>query len=76
VAIDDRLILILIAMQTYLDSYGYIKPIIVTSAYRSEKTNSKLLGEGASKNSMHLTGQAVDIRIPGLSPSYMSKLAA
>lgn len=40
-------------------------PLWIGSAYRSEKTNEKLRREGAAHNSKHLTGQAVDITIPG-----------
>lgn len=39
------------------EAYG--KPIIVTSAYRSQKLNQAV---GGSKTSQHLLGQAADIR--------------
>jgi uncharacterized protein YcbK (DUF882 family) len=45
----------------------------IISAYRSPKTNSMLrsrsVSTGVAKNSMHLTGQAIDIRLPGSSLS-------
>jgi uncharacterized protein YcbK (DUF882 family) len=39
----------------------------VVSAYRSPATNAKLLaqGRGVRKNSLHMRGMAIDIRLPG-----------
>lgn len=41
----------------------------VVSAYRSPATNAKLrrASSGVAKKSLHLTGQAIDIRFPDLS---------
>ena len=41
----------------------------VISAYRSPATNSKLrrASNGVAKNSLHLSGRAIDIRLPDLS---------
>lgn len=41
----------------------------VLSGYRSPKTNAMLraTSEGVARNSLHLTGQAIDIRLPGYS---------
>ena len=45
-------------------------PFEIISAFRSPKTNTMLRGRsshtGVAKNSMHLTGQAIDIRMPGV----------
>ena len=43
-------------------------PFHIISAYRSPRTNTLLRGKssGVAKNSMHLTGQAIDIRLPGV----------
>jgi uncharacterized protein YcbK (DUF882 family) len=45
----------------------------IISAYRSPKSNNMLRSRsantGVAKNSMHLTGQAIDIRLPGSSLS-------
>jgi uncharacterized protein YcbK (DUF882 family) len=43
------------------------RPFHVISGYRSPETNNFLRsrGKGAAKNSFHLKGQAVDIRLPG-----------
>jgi uncharacterized protein YcbK (DUF882 family) len=54
------------------------KPFHVISGYRSMKTNALLLkrGKGAAKNSYHLKGQAIDIRIPGLRTSVLRRAAS
>lgn len=45
-------------------------PFEIVSAYRSPRTNAMLRGKsantGVAKKSMHLTGQAIDIRVPGV----------
>jgi uncharacterized protein YcbK (DUF882 family) len=48
---------------------AYEGPIHVISGYRSPKTNAMLAaqGGGVAKNSYHLHGMAVDIRLPGRS---------
>jgi uncharacterized protein YcbK (DUF882 family) len=45
------------------------KPLEVISAYRSPTTNSDMrrYRRGVAKNSFHTVGQAVDIRVPGVS---------
>lgn len=68
VQIDLVLLDILKGIQGYYDLKGYIKPIIILSGYRSEKTNARLVKtENAAKNSQHMVGKAVDVRIPGVS---------
>jgi uncharacterized protein YcbK (DUF882 family) len=46
---------------------GYEQPIGVISGYRSPATNAMLAArsKGVAKNSYHLRGMAVDIRMPG-----------
>jgi len=43
------------------------KPFSVISGYRSAETNRKLArnNSGVAKNSFHIQGKAVDIRLPG-----------
>tara|TARA_R110002167_G_scaffold140878_1_gene328858 strand:+ start:962 stop:1513 length:552 start_codon:yes stop_codon:yes gene_type:complete len=43
------------------------KPLHIISAYRSPATNEMLIrkGHGVAKRSMHLSGKAIDIRVPG-----------
>jgi uncharacterized protein YcbK (DUF882 family) len=65
--IDPSLLDVLWQTQANLKSAA---PFEIISAYRSPQTNTMLRGRsshtGVAKNSMHLTGQAVDIRLPGV----------
>ena len=63
---DRQLFNILIQLQ---DKLGYQGEIEVISGYRSAKTNEMLRQQGrnVSKNSLHLQGKAIDIRIPSFS---------
>ena len=65
--IDPSLLDILWRVQSSLNVDG---PFQIISAYRSPGTNSMLRGRsahtGVAKNSMHLSGQAIDIRLPGV----------
>lgn len=45
------------------EKYGKTLPIIVSSGYRSAALNKEV---GGAPNSQHLTGEAVDIIVPGL----------
>lgn len=74
VQMDIELIAMLDWIQAYLAQYGYKEPLHILSGYRSPITNSRT--EGAAKNSLHIRGKAVDIRIPGLSTKYLGELAA
>lgn len=70
---DPRLLDLMCAVQSYVSYYGYRKPLVIHSGYRTPSTNSKL--EGAAKNSMHLLGKAVDFSMPDLPASYLGLLA-
>lgn len=48
------------------------KPIIINSAFRSIAHNKKV---GGSKQSYHMTGQAADIRVTGLSVPTLAQAA-
>ena len=72
-AIDPTVLDLVCAMQAWVSYYGYRKPFIVNSGYRTRGTNEKL--EGAARNSMHLYGRAIDLVMPDLPVSYMGKLA-
>lgn len=72
VAMDYNLIAILDWVQWYVGQFGYTKPLEILSGYRSKQTNDHT--EGAKKDSQHLTGKAIDLRIPGLSAEYLGKL--
>ncbi len=62
--IDPRLLDLLAALNRRLDTR---EPYLVYSGYRSPETNAMLAeeSEGVAKNSLHLQGQAVDLRVPG-----------
>ncbi len=53
------------------------KPLHVICGYRTSKTNALLLkrNKSAAKNSYHIKGQAVDIRLPGLRTSALRQAA-
>ena len=71
--IDPRVLDLLCAMQAWVGHYGFKKPFLISSGYRTQSTNSNL--EGAAKNSMHLHGKAVDLIFPDLPVSYVGQLA-
>lgn len=73
-AIDPTLLDVLCGINGYYRSWQWKHPIVITSGYRSEKTNAALKSEGAAKNSMHLYGKAVDLYIPGIPPEHIGKL--
>ena len=64
--IDPRAIDILFVLQQKI---GKNQPLEILSGYRSPKTNSMLrkASGGVAKNSLHMVGQAIDIRAPGYS---------
>lgn len=64
---DPKLLLML---DRFREIYG--KPLIITSAYRSEEQNAKT--ENASDKSQHIYGRAVDLYSPGSSVSDLPKM--
>ncbi len=56
---------------------GVQKDIHVICGYRSAKTNAMLRRQsrGVAKKSLHMSGQAVDIRIPGVETARIRKAA-
>jgi uncharacterized protein YcbK (DUF882 family) len=62
--IDTRLLDLLYTIGMELKAQ---KPFHIISGYRSPKTNALLRkrGKGAAKNSFHMQGEAVDVRLPG-----------
>jgi uncharacterized protein YcbK (DUF882 family) len=63
-AIDIRLLNLVHALGEALDACA---PFHVISGYRSPKTNALLRaeGRGVARNSLHLDGKAIDVRLPG-----------
>ncbi len=53
------------------------EPYEILSGYRCPKTNAGLRkhGEGVAKNSLHMTGQAIDLRLPGYHTKQIRDLA-
>lgn len=74
VYMDMRLLDLCRAVQAYMEFYGFNKPLLINSGYRSPSTNAKT--EGAAKNSMHLHGQAIDFSMPDIPSNYMGALAS
>lgn len=71
---DPKLIDQLFVLRQKLDTN---QPFQIISGYRSPKTNAMLRanGRGVARHSLHMTGQAIDIRVQGRSLSQV-RLAA
>lgn len=72
--IDPRLLDILFKIQQKSGSRGVIE---IISAYRSPKTNNllRLKSSGVASKSLHMKGQALDIRLTDLKTSHLRDLA-
>ena len=72
--IDTGLLDLMHALWRNLDARG---PFHVISGYRSPKTNALLraCGRGVARNSLHLQGKAVDVRLPGCDLSVLRRAA-
>lgn len=72
--IDTRTVDILAASHRMLQTDT---PFVLLSGYRSPKTNSMLRSKsrGVARNSLHMKGQAADIRIQGRSVAQISRAA-
>ena len=70
---DPRLFNLAHDMQNVFDR----RPIHVISAYRTRATNDRLVRQHVTtaKDSFHVKGQAIDIRIPGIPTSAMRDIA-
>jgi len=73
--IDTRTVDIIAATQNLLDSD---QPYTLISGYRSPQTNAMLRSNssGVARNSLHLQGQAADLRMQGRSVSQMARAAS
>jgi uncharacterized protein YcbK (DUF882 family) len=71
---DPKLIDQLFVLRQKLDTN---QPFQIISGYRSPKSNAMLRsnGRGVARRSLHMTGQAIDIRVSGRSLSQV-RLAA
>ncbi len=74
-AIDLRTVDIMAAAHNLLDASD---PYMLLSGYRSPKTNAMLRARssGVAKNSLHMKGQAADLRLQSRSVSQMARAAA
>ena len=72
--IDPRLMDILYVLRNRI---GTRSPFEVFSGYRSDATNAKLrrMSHGVARNSLHMTGQAIDLSLPGTKLSTVRKSA-
>lgn len=72
--IDPRVIDIIYSVH---ELSGHGEPYEVLSGYRCPKTNAGLRShsEGVAKNSLHMTGQAIDLRMPNYDTKQIKKLA-
>lgn len=72
--IDPRSIDIVYMLQS---KTGTKQQLEVLSGYRSPKTNAMLrqVSTGVAKNSLHMVGQAIDLRLPGYSTSRLRDVA-
>lgn len=72
--IDPRVIDIIHAVHEMAGLDGAYE---VLSGYRSPKTNAMLrrVSTGVAKRSLHMSGQAIDVRLPGFSTQQLKKLA-
>jgi uncharacterized protein YcbK (DUF882 family) len=73
-AIDSRLLDLLSILRARLKTDA---PYQIISGYRSPETNAMLhrISEGVASNSLHIQGQAIDIRVPGRSLEQVHRTA-
>ncbi|MGJ8626450.1 MAG: YcbK family protein [Sulfitobacter sp.] len=73
-SIDLRTVDIMAAAHNLLDVH---EPYMLLSGYRSPKTNAMLRSRsrGVAKNSLHMRGQAADLRLSSRSTSQMARAA-
>jgi uncharacterized protein YcbK (DUF882 family) len=74
IGIDPRLLDLLYAIQKKLRTK---RPFQIISAYRSPQTNARLRRQSqkVAKNSLHIYGKAVDIRVEGHSAKILRRAA-
>jgi uncharacterized protein YcbK (DUF882 family) len=72
--IDTDLLDLLFALHQKLES---TVPYHIISGYRSPSTNSflSMISKGVVKNSMHIYGKAIDIRLPGYQLKTLQRAA-
>lgn len=75
--IDPLVIDFMYAVQAKLPDNDSSEPIQVLSGYRSPQTNASLAkrSNGVAKNSLHMTGKAIDFRMSGHAAKTLRQLA-
>jgi uncharacterized protein YcbK (DUF882 family) len=75
IRIDGRTIDIMAASHALMDTS---EPYMLLSGYRSPATNAMLRSRssGVARNSLHMKGQAADLRLKSRSVSQMARAAA
>jgi len=58
----------------WLNYFGVQSTLVLTSGHRDRARNSQI--EGAAKNSLHITGDAMDVQIPGVSSLQLARFGA
>lgn len=67
---DPKLLHLLWAIQR---GSGFTRPLVINSAYRTQRTNRLLRAEGAAINSLHLERKACDLKLDGISPGKVAE---
>ena len=64
-------------MSAALNLMDTTEPYLLLSGYRSPKTNSMLSSRssGVARNSLHMRGQAADLRLTSRTPTQMANAA-
>jgi uncharacterized protein YcbK (DUF882 family) len=57
----------------WLAHFGIRDPMVLTSGHRDRSRNDQI--EGAVRNSLHITGEAMDVTIPGISTLQLARFA-
>ncbi|MBC7950469.1 MAG: DUF882 domain-containing protein [Rhodospirillaceae bacterium] len=72
--IDPRLLDVMVAVHKKFGAKGAVH---IISGYRSPQSNALLVSnsDGVAHNSLHMTGKAVDIRIPGQNVKIIGRAA-
>lgn len=73
VTIDVTLLDILFGIRGWLDYFQVRTDIVATSGHRNRSRNARI--EGAALDSRHITGEAVDLYIPGVDPLLVARFA-
>ena len=76
IPIDPKLLEMLWSTQAFIARYGLNQPIEILSGYRTPASNKRLQEAGipAARKSLHMVGQAADIRLAALNEEVLGGL--